>query len=297
VGVLAREVETLKDGLRGWAAALRRLWAARPTLTRTAAIAFTAGAALAGASALLAQARLPSRLPSAQDWAALRALLDREGRPGDAAALSPAWAERAREVVPAAVPVFAQRRYAGEDLLGVRRLWLVSLPRAPGFSWEIEEDLLQRTGAGSARRVGALEVSRLDVSFPAVPLAFLPDHLAAAGGARARREVREVAGAPRPCLALEAADGPVTLSFVPLRIGRTLRGHVGAIAEDRLPGPVGVAVRVGAEDAGVVELSGAGFVPFRVDTTRFSGQVRPVSLVVTLPPGATRACLDGATLP
>ncbi|HET7825503.1 MAG TPA: hypothetical protein VFK90_09215 [Anaeromyxobacter sp.] len=277
----------------------RRLWAARPSATRSVAIAFVAAVALSGAASVVAQARLPHRLPSARDWAALRSLLEREGRPGDAAALSPPWAERAREALPAALPVLAARRYAGEDLLGVRRVWLVSVPRAPGFSWEPEEDLLARGApAGAPARLGALEVRRLQLSFPVLPLSFLPDRLATAGAASAVREVREIAGAPRPCLvARVGAAGPVALRFTPVRVGRVVRGHVGAVGAGALPGAVRVAVGVDGEEAGTAEISGAGFVPFQVDTTRFAGQVRPISLRVSAGGADAELCLDAATLP
>jgi hypothetical protein len=301
VGVIAHEVEALRETLRGWGETVRRLWAARPGLARAAAIAFAAGAALSGAWSLAAQIRLPGRLPSAGDWAALRALVEREARPGDAAALSPAWAERAREALPASLPVLAARRYAGEDLFGVRRVWLVSLPRAPGFAWDAEEDLLERGApAGRAVRIGALEVARLEISYPVLPLAFLPDRLARVEGpaAGAVREVREVAGAPRPCVVLRTGAGaPLAFTSSPLRIGRLLRGHVGAVGAASLPGTVRIAAAVEGEEAGSTDVSGAGFVPFQLDTTRFAGQVRPMSLSVAAPGEGAELCVDAVTLP
>jgi hypothetical protein len=301
VGVLAHEVEALRETLRGWGGALRRLWAARPGLARAAAIAFAAGAALSGVVSLAAQIRLPARLPAARDWAALRALVEREARPGDVAALSPAWAERAREVLPASIPVLAARRYAGEDLFGVRRVWLVSLPRAPGFGWDAEQDLLERGApAGRPARLGGLEVARLEIAFPVLPLAFLPDRLTPGEGpgAGAVRDVREIAGAPRPCLVGHAGAGaPLTFAFAPLRIGRLLRGHVGAVGAAALPGPVRLSAAVEGEEAGATEVAGAGFVPFQLDTTRFAGQVRPMSLGVALPGAGVELCVDAVTLP
>jgi hypothetical protein len=301
VGVLAHEVEALRETLRRWGETARRLWAARPGLARAAAIAFAVGAGLAGAASLAAQIRLPARLPAPGDWAALRALIEREARPGDAAVLSPAWAERAREILPASIPVLAARRYAGEDLFGVRRVWLVSLPRVPGFSWDAEEDLLERGApAGRPARLGALEVARLEIAFPVLPLAFLPDRLARAEGpgAGAVREVREVAGAPRPCLVARAGAGaPLALTFAPLRIGRLVRGHVGAVGAAALPGPVRISAAVEGEEAGAAEVSGAGFVPFQLDTTRFAGQLRPMSLLVAVPGADAELCVDAVTLP
>jgi hypothetical protein len=301
VGVLAREVEALRDGLRSWAEMARWLWARRPPAPRLTAIAFVLGAAICGALAVLAQARLPGRLPSARDWTALRTLLEREARAGDAAVLSPHWAERAREVLPASLPVLAQRGYADEDLLGVRRLWLVSIPDAPGFSFDTEKEILGRAArAEAAGRVGAFEVARYDVAFPLLPLAFLPDRLAPAEVARgeAERQVREVAGAPRPCLVLRPGGGePLTVDFAAVRVGRVVRGHVGAIGPASLAAPIRVAVVVDGEEAGAAELAGAGFAPFQVDTTRYAAAVRPMSLVLTTPGAPAEVCLDAVTLP
>lgn len=300
--LLAREVEALRGTLRSWADAAHRLWLARPGPVRTAAVAFVAGAAITGAAALVAQARLPDRLPAPRDWAALRTLVEGDARPGDAVVLSPAWAERARELLPASVPVLAHGRWDGEDLLGVRRVWLVSLPRAPGFSPQAESELLRRAARpGPPLRVGELQVTRLELSSPLIPLAFLPDRLARAQGPRASavREVREVAGVPRPCLVAGDGGAPLALplSFEPIRIGRFVRGHVGATGAAALPAPVRIALRVGGEEAGVAEVSGAGFVPFQIDTARFAGQLLPVSLVLTTLGGGAQLCLDAAALP
>ncbi len=301
MGVLAREVEALREGLRSWAEMLRWLWARRPPVPRAAALAFVLGAAACGTLAVAAQARLPGRLPSRPDWIALRTLLEREARPGDAVVLSPHWAERAREVLPTSVPVLAQRTYAGDDLLGVRRLWLVSIPEAPGFSFDAERELLERTGrAEPASRVGAFEVARREVAFPVLPLAFLPDRLAAAELAQGEvvREVREVAGTPRPCLVLRPGGGePLEVDFAAVRIGRVVRGHVGATEAAALAAPVRVAVVVEGDEAGAAEVAGAGFVPFQVDTARFAGHVRPLSLVLTSPGTPAEVCLDAVTLP
>jgi len=320
VGLLAREVQAIRETLRSWARLARAAWSRRPPAPRATAIGLSGALALAGVLAVLAQARLPGRLPSARDWEALRALLEREARPGDAVALSPHWAERAREVLPASLPILAHARFAGEDLVGVRRVWLVSLVDAPGFSFAPEVDLVQRAARSDPPgRVGALEVTRYDVAFPVLPLAFLPDRLALAevsrggvrcdadgaggfrcGGASARvaREVREVAGAPRPCLVAVPGDGePLTFDFPPVRVGRLLRGHAGAVGSARLAAPLRVAVLVDGEEAGAAEVSGAAFAPFQMDTTRFAGRNRRVSLVVSTPGGGAEVCLDAVTLP
>src|SRR5512138_365707 len=179
--LVRRELELARATLRGWGALAARAWRQRPPGPRLAAIAFVCGAGLAGAWAIVAQARLPGRLPSARDWDAVRALVERDARPGDAVVLSPPWAERAREVLPAATPVLARARWAGEDMLGVKRVWLLSVPRAPGFSWDPELDLLDRASREMpAEAIGAFEVAVLDLAYPTIPLAFLPDRLAGA---------------------------------------------------------------------------------------------------------------------
>lgn len=316
--LLLRELDLLGATLRGWGSLLARAWRRRPPAPRLAAIAFCGGAAAAGAIAIVAQARLAARLPSARDWTAVRALVERDARPGDAVLLSPPWAERARELLPSTAPVLARARWAGEDLVGVRRAWLLSIPGAPGFSWQPELDLLQRASPSApAERVGAFEVALLELAHPTLPLAFLPDRLPGAsvtsggepcavdgaGGVRCgdrvrvAREVREVGGAARPCLAATLPAGaPLALSFPAVRVGRVVRGHAGGLSGAPLP-PVRVAVTLDGEEAGAAEVAGDGFLPFQIDTTRFAGQPREVALVLTTPADAAALCLDAVTLP
>jgi hypothetical protein len=311
--VLRRELEGARETLRRARAAARALWARRPAAPRLVAIATVAGALATGALAVLAQARLPGRLPSPRDWAAVAALLERDGRPGDAVALSPPWAERARAVLP--LPVLASARYDGEDLPGVRRIWVLSIPGAPGFSWELEAGLLRRsTRPRPAERIGAFELARYDLASPTLPLAFLPDRLAEAEvsrgaeaclpdpsggfrctGGRVAREVRDVGGAPRPCLVAALDEGaPLAIEFPPVRVGRRVRGHAGRLGAGGAP--LRLSVVVDGEEAGAAELAGPGFVPFEVDTTRFGGAVRRVALILT-PSGGADVCLDAETLP
>ena len=329
--------ERAAEGVRETARAAREraaaAWARRPPAPRATAIAFCAAVALCGAAALVTQARVLGRLPAPLDWAAARALLERDARPGDAVALSPPWAERARELFPATVPVLAQRRYAGEDLVGVRRVFLVSLPAAPWAPWDAELDLAERAGRSEApARLGALEVTRYDLAFPTIPLAFLPDRLAHAavtlgglpcapiapgrlrcgdGTLELSRTVREVAGVPRPCLSATSAapvDAPVAIAFPPLRIGRTLHGHLGSAGDARsTPSPapprgatdrawpVRVAALLDGEEVGAAELVPAGWTPFKIDMTRSAGQARSLTLVLTSP-GRLALCLDAMVL-
>lgn len=317
----AEAAAAARRALRSAAAGAAWLWTRRPPAPRAAALAFVIGAAVVSAASILAQAGLAGRLPSALDWAAARTLVERDARPGDAVIVSPAWAERAREVMPGGVPVLAVARTSGEDLIGVRRAWLVSLPYAPRFTWDAELDLLERAArADPGARLGALEVTRYDLAFPSLPLAFLPDRLGDAepslgdevcatdarggvvcplAGARVAREVREVDGVARPCLVFSferAPASPLVLTFTAQRLGRTVQGHAGPAGGADGAVAVRVAVQVDGEEVGVTEVQGRSFAPFRIDTTRFASQVRSLTFVVT-PSGATQLCLDAVTVP
>ena len=287
------------------------LWPPRPATWAALLAAAVGGLGLHG---LAFQATLPSRLPSLIDWQAAAALLARDARPGDAVALSPEWAGRAREQLPerlpgrpdVPLPLLALPGYAGEDLAGVRRVWLISLPRAPGHDGRIARDLAARAGeVRPPHRLGALEVTRYALREPLVPLAFLPDRLGTAsarvgdapcprdGRAGLRcgkepwqvvaREVRDVDGQPRVCVLAHPPPGgsPLALEFPGVPIGRALRGHTATVGDAALAGgaPVRMAVRVDGEEVGVVEEppGRAGWRPFQLDTSRLAGLVRDVS--------------------
>jgi len=271
------------------------------------------------------QSRLPSRLPSALDWRSLAALLARDARPGDAVALSPWWAERARGVVPATLPVLAFPRFAGEDLVGVRRVWLVALPDAPGHRWEVEDDLAARAAAmADTVRLGELAVTRYDLRGPTLPLAFLPDRLARASvalgetacapdggggfrcpGSRATvaREEREVEGLPRPCIVALPPPGGAALrvTFPGVPLGRALRGHLGVVGEAALggSGPVRLAVSLDGREVGRAQLPprDPSWRAFQVDTVLEAGRTREVALTLALEGEPRPVCLDAYVLP
>ena len=296
--------------------------------TRLAAALFALGVLALGASGLVFYATLPARLPSPLDWRSAAVLLARDARPGDVVALDPSWAERGREVLPASVPVLAFPRLAGEDLLGVRRVGLVALPRAPGRHATLERDLVARAGrAFGPLRLGGLEIARYDLRSPLLPLAFLPDRLATAsvsagGEACARddrgafrcpaissvvvaREEREVDFLPRPCLfAHPAPPGaePLTVVFPDVPMGRALQGHTAIVGEAALTAsaPVEVAVKVDGEVVGTAEEPPGqlGWHAFRFDTPRAAGRVATVTFTVAAADAARREfCFDAYTLP
>jgi hypothetical protein len=162
-------------------------------------------------------------------------------------------------------------------------------------------------------------VTRYDVAFPTLPLAFLPDRLGRAavtmgdvrclhaaetrfvcpaGAVEVERSVRDVEGVPRPCLTARAPTGlgvPLAIEFPVARIGRTLHGHVGPLGAAS-GAPVRIAVALEGEEIGSAEVSLATWVPFRIDMTRIAGSMRPLSLVLTSP-GPLDVCLDAVVLP
>lgn len=311
------------------------LWPLRP---RHGAAALAAAVGALGLQALVFQARLPGRLPSALDWQAAAALLERDARPGDAVALSPMWAERAREVLPERLPahpgaplvVMAYPRYApaAEDLVGVKRVWLLALPEAPGADRAMARDLEARSSERDGpQRLGAIEVTRYDLKSPVLPLSFLPDRLAGArvrlgdarcapepgGGfrcpgppwARVAREVREMDLLPRPCLfAHPGADpaAPLSIEFPEVPMGRLLRGHTGIAGDAALRGtsPVRLSVKVDGEELGAAQEPprAPGWHLFQMDTARHAGRQHTLTFTVTAAdPGARWFCFDAMTLP
>jgi hypothetical protein len=300
------------------AASLRRAWRRRPGANRLAASLLALALLLLGAAGLAFQLALPRLLPSALDWEAAAALLARDARPGDAVAVAPAWAERARVVVPPSMPVLAQRRMAGAELDGVRRVWLLSLPRAPGFSWQAELDLVAlASSAEPPQAVGRLEVTRYELAHPVLPLARLGPRLAeaavraggrlctpagagfrCAAGASVEGAVLEVDGLPRACLLARADGGPaqVSIAFPPLPLGRELRGSAGLLPGGGDAPPISIAVRVGGEQAGAAELAGAGWSSFRIETGRWAGQRLPITLELNVREGRA-LCLQAGTMP
>lgn len=299
---------------RALAAAGAWLWRRRPAPGWAAAAAFLAAVALLGLADLAFQATLADRLPRAVDWAAAAALLEESARPGDAVAVAPAWAERARAVLPPTLPVLALPGVDREPLPAVRRLWLVSLPGAPGFPGAVEAGLAARAAAVEAPvALGRLALARYDLARPELPLAFLPDRLsdatvdaggaactrtadgfACADGARVSRALREVGGGPRPCLVVTVGRAPVTVTFPGVRVGAALAGSAGALGP---AAPVPVAVRVDGVAAGAAEVGG--WAPLRFETAARAGPARTVALAIGPASGGTPAslCLEAWTVP
>ena len=208
--------------------------------------------------------------------------------------LAPWWAERARAVLPPALPVLAFPRLAGEDLPGLRRLWVLALPAAPGGVGDAARDLRGRAGVpGPTTRFGGLAVTPFSLAEPVLPLAFLPDRLAGTPGVA--RAVREVEYLPRECLVVKPAPGapPLRVTFDDVPLGRTLRG---------LAGEEPVRVAVDLDGAGVAEVeepaAAPGWHAFEIDTSSHAGRAARVTFTIsTDDPGPRPLCLDAYTLP
>jgi hypothetical protein len=218
--------------------------------------------------------------------------------------------------------VLPLRRTAGEDLVGVRRVWLLSLPEAPGSSGQLAADLSARAVAvDGPQRLGALQVTRYTIAAPTLPLAYLPDRLSGAevrlgetacpagtslafacpeSVAGVAREVREVDAVARPCILAvpdPSARGNLALTFPAVAIGRSLRGHAAVVGAGAAP--VRLAARIDGEGVGAVEIPGNGaWRTFQLDTARFAGAIRSLGLEVTgSGPDVPPVCIEALTLP
>lgn len=120
---------------------------------------------LLGLGSLAFDLALGARLPSEADWAEAAGALRAKAQPGDAVQIWPAWAERARLFVDA-LPVLAEEDLAHADYVGVRRLWLLELPRTPFFR---APGIPGATPEGEALKFGALKLQAWDLHRP--PLA------------------------------------------------------------------------------------------------------------------------------
>ncbi len=81
--------------------------------------------------ALVFWLRLPGQLPSDADYQAMFSKMQEEGRPGDAFAVLPFWAQRAHTYVHG-VPFIAYPDLAGEpDVERYPRLWVTAQPHLP----------------------------------------------------------------------------------------------------------------------------------------------------------------------
>jgi hypothetical protein len=115
------------EGLPATPAESARAKRARSLLLRAEAAAVLVAALLS----IIFYLRLPSALPSQEDYQAVAARVDSLAGEGDAVLLDPWWAERARLFVKRLPVLDLGRKPSREDLAGYRRLFVLSLPELP----------------------------------------------------------------------------------------------------------------------------------------------------------------------
>lgn len=195
-----------------------------------------AGLLLCLAYAVLFWVRLPGQLPSEQDYLSLREALARDAQPGDAAAVLPFWAERAKLYL-RGLPVLALPNLEVEpDAERSARLWVIAQPDLPRSSARATLKALGRrlTAVGAPRHFGPLE---LWLFVPKAGRAASYDFIAHAAEAQIqapvplRLEWREFAFLPRRCLVVRG--GPAILRFSNVSVQHGLRVALGALG----PGP------------------------------------------------------------
>lgn len=194
-----------------------------------------------GAGSLLFDLTLGLRLPSSADWAEAAGALRASAQPGDAAQIWPVWAERARLFVDA-MPVLAEERLREADFPGVRRLWILSLPRTPFYA-PPDASLLARGATPSGeRRFGALALRAWNLHAPEI-----------AADLTASAEEHEVDYVARRCLSV-----PVGARFLARgAAGRALHVRAGVIGErayDAAMPPITVQIFSGGASVGTLQV-------------------------------------------
>lgn len=117
-----------------------------------------AGLVLVALVCLAFQLRLPSRLPSEEDYRQVSTWLAAEAQPGDAVLLFPWWTERARLYLPPGLPVYGYWGSDRDDLDAHPRVWVLGQPELPRSG---EADFLaafapRRRALGPPRQAGRL---------------------------------------------------------------------------------------------------------------------------------------------
>lgn len=200
--------------------------------------------------ALVFQLRLPGRLPSDSDYAAVGEALTREAEGGDVLVVYPWWADRVRTLAPESLAVVGHLGHERAALLRHPRIWLLAQPELPGSDLDsfLETFGEGRTRTGDPRRFGNLELSLWEngrhrpivFSAPDAPLAGAQAWLETPDGRRSpcplqgdrfkcpgppflyvRAEWHEVFYEPRRCLWMHppGGDAKLVVEFAAATVG------------------------------------------------------------------------------
>jgi hypothetical protein len=162
------------------------------TWQRGLAFAVAAVIALTGVASTVFWARLPSRLPTDDDYRRVNELLSSQKQDGDVVVIAPSWADRGRQFI-TALPVYAGYDLLRDEYRGSRRQWLVAVANVPRFSLDEARSTLLSRGASAAagQHIGGLYVEPFAIVGPKVAYSFM-DHLDEA-------EVQLGGDRPEPC--------------------------------------------------------------------------------------------------
>ena len=280
--------------------------------------------------ALLFHATLPGRMPSDADYQAAAAAVRAELQSGDAVAVLPEWAEKARMFLPG-VPFVSAPVLADADLSRVKRLWIVELPSLPRAEVARSEraGTAQMSADGPPRRFGNVVLKRfvnrafheprfdftrelgranvwLDVPGRRIDCARDGERHDCGRGLSVAHEIREVQFAPHDCVGANpvgrdiplVVDYPDALLANHLTVMAAVTGEMGwRHGEGQTP--VDLTVEIDGQRAGALTIP-VGTVPpqhLELDTARFDPKV-PHDVrfaVATSNPKDREFCFDAAS--
>jgi hypothetical protein len=227
--------------------------------------------------------RLPGQLPDEKDYLALQAAIQAEARPGDAAAVLPFWAERAKTYLHG-IPVLALPHLENQaDAERYGRLWVIAQPDLPRSD---ARDSLAGLGARLAvvegpRRFGPLE---LWLFAPRPGRAATYDFVVHAGEAQIQSPVpvqiqwREFDFLPRRCILSRSGRAVLHFDSVPVHGG--LRVGLGSLGP-----PEGAAIQASVDGRPLQPLQlvqgGAAFQEAELAAGALTGDTHSVDLTLT----------------
>lgn len=266
---------------------------------------------------------LGALLPSERDYLALSKRLRAESRPGDGVLVLPGWAERLRLYVDPSIPVHALPP-DDPDLAEHDRLWVVTLPFAPGYDPEADlAVLVARFGRpalvsdtsplmllrfdGTRQQAFVRLADRLasaQVSLAGRPCAWQPDHRAGprfqcqqGGWNYVADETREIDYLPRRCMwAHPVRNKPLSIRFPDVPPGSWLEvrgGIVGRAAFEENRGTVQIRLGLNGADLGSVAFPPRpGLVTRRFDLPGWTGPAAIELTVTAEDDGMRHLCFD-----